>query len=225
MTTDSHNKLNLTINGNFIEQVNKFLYLRHKISSTNNGLTAVKHRKGLGWAVFKKNKQLLTSRRIPFHIKAHLYNIYILPVVLYGLECMNWTSSLLRRMETFQNHVMRFMTGNRLTDRVSSKELLDTTTLTPIVPIIKSKVLKLVGHVKRSKAGLSNICLEGIMEGKRKQGRPHKRWHDNIYTWSQLNLNQLNLIAKGRNQWKLYFHVSSNLVIPEKAEYDDLFIT
>jgi len=111
-------------------------------------------------------------------------------------------------METFHYHVMRFMTGNRLTDRVSTKELLGTTTLTPSVPIIKSKVLKLVGHVKRSKAGLSNICLEGIMEGKRKQGRPHKRWCYNVYTWSQLNLNQLNLITKDRNQWKLYSHLS-----------------
>ena len=71
-------------------------------------------------------------------------------------------------METFQNHVMRFMTGNRLTDCVSIKELLDTTTLTPIVPIIKSKVLKRFGPVKRSKTRLSKICLEGIVEGKRK---------------------------------------------------------
>ena len=158
---------------------------------------------------FEKNKQLLTSRRTPFHIKARLYKIYILPVVLYGLECVNWASSLLRRMETFQNHVMRYMTRNRLTDRVSIKELLETTTLTPIVSIIKSKVLKLFGHVKRSKAGLSKICLEGIVEGNRKQGRPHKRWRDNVYTWSQLNLNQLNLITKDRNQWKLYSHVST----------------
>ena len=86
-------------------------------------------------------------------------------------------------METFQKHV--------------------------IVPIIKSKVLKLFGHVKRSKTGLSKICLEGIVKGKRKQGRPHKRWRDNVYTWSQLNLNQLNLITKDRNQWKLYSHVST----------------
>ena len=47
------------------------------------------------------------------------------------------------------------------------------------------------------------------MEGKRKQGRPHKRWRDNVYTWSQLNLNQLNLITKDQNQWELYSHVST----------------
>ena len=107
-------------------------------------------------------------------------------------------------MEIFQDHVMRFMTGNRLTDRISIIELLDTTTLTPIVPIIKSKFLKLFGHFKPSKTGLSKICLEGTVEGKRKQERPHKRWRDNVYTWSLRNLNQLNLINKDRNQWKLY---------------------
>ena len=33
--------------------------------------------------------------------------------------------------------------------------------------------------------------------------------HIQIYTWSQLNLSQLNLIIKDRNQWKLYSHVST----------------
>ena len=62
------------------------------------------------------------------------------------------------------------MTGNRL-DHVPILTLLEKTTLTPVTPIIKSKVLKLYGHVKRSKNGLSKICLEGMVEGKRNRGR------------------------------------------------------
>ena len=44
----------------------------------NNGTTAVKHRIALGWAVFGKNKRLLTSKRIPLHIKSKIYNPSIL---------------------------------------------------------------------------------------------------------------------------------------------------
>ena len=49
---------------------------------------------------------------------------------------------------------MRFMTNNRLIDHVKIEELLKITTLTPIMSIIKSKVLKLFEHIKRSKSGL-----------------------------------------------------------------------
>ena len=67
---------------------------------------------------------------------------------------------------------MRFMTGNRLRNHVPIKKFLEKTTLTPFTPIIKNKVLKLYGHVKRSKNGLSKIYLEGMVEGKRNRGRP-----------------------------------------------------
>ena len=159
MSTDQNNNLHLTINGKIIKQVKNFIYLGHKLSSDNNGTAAVKHRIGLGWAAFENNKILLTSKRTPYCTKAHVYNTYILPVVLSGLECVNWTSKLIDTVETFQNHIMRFMTGNRLRDHVPIETLLEKTTLTPVTPIIKSKVMKLYGHVKRSKNGLSKICL------------------------------------------------------------------
>ena len=53
------------------------------------------------------NKLLLTSTRVPYHIKTKIFNTYILPVVLYGMEA----KKLQQTMETFQNHIMRFMTN------------------------------------------------------------------------------------------------------------------
>ena len=83
MTTDKTNDLYLTINGKQVKQVNQFFYIGHKISATNDGTAAVKHRIGLGWAAFEKNKILLTSKRVPYHINAQVYNTYILRIVLY----------------------------------------------------------------------------------------------------------------------------------------------
>nr|XP_027215567.1 uncharacterized protein LOC113808362 [Penaeus vannamei] len=65
--------------------------ISHKLSSKNDGLAAVKHRIGLGWAAFNKNKDVLTSKRIPYHLKSKIFNTYVIPDVLYGLECVNWT--------------------------------------------------------------------------------------------------------------------------------------
>ena len=213
MSTDQNSPLILTIDGKQIKQVSLFAYLGHNLSCTNDGTAAVKHRIGLGWAAFKKNKVLLTSKRVPYAIKAKVYKIYVRPVVLYGLECVNWTEKLEQQIETFQNHIMRFMTNKRLTDHTKIEELLRITTLNPIMSTIKSKVLKLYGHVKRSEVGLSRQCLEGMVEGKHNRGRPQKRWCDNVYKWSKMDLNQLNSATKDRNLWKDISHVSAQSAI------------
>ena len=66
MTTDKNPpSLNITIYVKPIKQASKFIYVGHKLSSTNDGTAAVKYQIGLGWAAFEKNKNLLVSKRIP----------------------------------------------------------------------------------------------------------------------------------------------------------------
>ena len=74
LTTDKlQPELNFRIDGIKLEQVTEFIYLGHKISSSNNHEVAVKHRIGLGWAAFGKHEQLIKSKRIPIHIKSKIY--------------------------------------------------------------------------------------------------------------------------------------------------------
>ena len=231
MTTAKDTTLNLTIDGKPIKQVYEFVYLGHKIAANNNGAAAVKYRIGLGWASFEKHKPLLNSRRIPYHIKTKIYNTYILPVVLYGLECVNWTVKLQKSLETFQNHIMRFITNHKLTDHIKIKDLYRITKLTPISKIIRSRCIKLYGHIKRSDKGLSKLCLEGMVEGKHKRGKPAQRWRDNIYTWTKSNLDKLNnapwmktntdklnTVSKCRDQWKKLSHINAQSAVGGDSE-------
>ena len=209
MTTAKDTALELFINGKQIKQVDTFVYLGHKLSAKNDGAVAVKHRIGLGWAAFEKNKSMLTSRRIPYHIKSKIYNTYVLHVVLYGLECVNWTEKLHASVETFQNHMMRFITNHKLIDHIKIEDLYEMTKLTPIMNNIRSKCIKLYGHIKRSNTGLSKLCLEGMIEGKRNRGRPAKRWLDNIHAWTQLSTDELNNKSTNRDLWKELSHVNA----------------
>ena len=59
------------------------------------------------------------------------------------------------------------------------------------------------------RSGLSKICLEGAVEGKRNKGRPKKRWRDNISTWSQLDLAELNVTSRNRARSKRLSHGSA----------------
>ena len=179
MTTDKSNPdLNIKINGKLIEQVSECTYLGHKLSS-KDGMIAVNQIIGLGWAAFKNDKIALTSKHeiVPksYQMKSSIYNICVLPVAVYGLKCVNWTPAALQKLEVFQNHVMRFMTDTKLTDHVRIENPRQITQLPLITAVIKSKVLKLFGQIKRMDRGVSKICLEGMTNGKRNRARPYKR--------------------------------------------------
>ncbi len=155
MTTDiTQPNLNINIYGKPIKQVKEFIYLGHKLSSCNNHEVALKHRIGLGWAAFAKHETMLKSKRVPIYIKTKIYKTYILPVVLYGLDCITWSNKLCQKVEVFQNHIMRFITGHKQIDKIRIATLRHETNLFPIVYTIKSKSLKLFGHIKRSTTGL-----------------------------------------------------------------------
>ena len=102
------------------------------------------------------------------------------------------------------------MTNKRLIDHICIQTLLEITGLTLIVPLIKSKTLKLYGHIKRSKTGLSQICFERMITGTRSRGSQHKRWHDNIHQWADLNINALNQATQNREIWREISHVSAH---------------
>ena len=211
MTTDKDQApLNLTIYDKPIKQVTEFIYLGHKLTANNNHEATLKHRIGLGWAAFQKNSTVLKSKRLPISVKVKTYLIYVLPVVLYGLDCLTWSKALANRIEVFQNHIMRFITGHKLIDKIRISTLRNTTTLPPLFDNVKSKCLKLFGHVKRSEVGLSKICFEGMVEGKRSRGKPKLRWKNNIPTWSnQADWNVINRLASDRKKWRLISYLGS----------------
>ena len=209
-TEKTQNPLNITIYGKPIKQVTEFIYLGHKLTASNNHQAALKHRIGLGWAAFQKHSTVLKSKRVPIPIKVRVYQIYVLSVVLHGLDCISWTKDLLDSIEVFQNHVMRFIIGKRLIDKTRISTLREKTSLPPLFCKIKSKTLKLFGHVKRSTSGLSKLCFEGMVQGKRSRGRPKQRWRENIPSWSKIHTwDSINQATLDRAKWKKLSHVSS----------------
>ena len=115
----------------------------------------------MGWAAFQKHSTLLKSKRVKITVKVKVYLVYVLPVVLYGSDWITWTKQLSNRIEVFQNHIMRFA-GSRLIDRTKISTLRQITSLPPLFDKIKSKPLKLFGHIKRSTTGPSKLDVSKV---------------------------------------------------------------
>ena len=67
--------------------------------------------------------------------------------------------------------------------------------VTGITGNVKRRKLKCYGQVSRS-SGLAKTILQRTVKGGRRQGRQRKRWEDNVWEWTSLEL------AKSQGQWR-----------------------
>ena len=148
-----------------------------------------------------KHKSTITSKSLSMKTKRQIVQTYIIPVAMYATETVAWTHPLINKMKVFQNHLMRWMCGKRLSDQVSVEQLKETTKLENIEETIISKKLVWFGHLKRAVIPAKVIC-EGLIPGKRRRGRPSWRWIDDALKWSNKHTGQLNELVWNRNAWR-----------------------
>ena len=108
-----------------------------------------------GNACYYSVQNLLSSRLLSKNLKIKIYRTIILPVVLYGCETLSLTLREERRLRVFENWVLRRIFGPKRVEvtrewRKLYNEGLNDLYFSPnIFRVIKSKIMRLVGHVAR----------------------------------------------------------------------------
>ena len=197
------------IGDDILEVVTSFEYLGRVLSNNADDMKALKNRISKGWQAFGKVKSVLTNKHMPMATKRKTYETYILPCVMYATETFIWRSELLQKIQKFENDIMRWMTCKRLRDRTSIKRLYELTNLQKITHAVMSRKARWYGHVKRSNLPV-RTTIEGMIEGKRRRGRPARRWRSDMFEWVSDNLNTLNALVQDRQGWRSMCHMLSN---------------
>ena len=83
--------------------------------------------------------------------KKKTFETYILPCLTYGAEAITWRKDLLRKMDVFQNNIMRICTNKRKIDRIPINTLLMMTRLTPVSTLVKRKKSSMVRSSKEKR--------------------------------------------------------------------------
>uniref|UniRef100_A0A914WGH2 Transposase n=1 Tax=Plectus sambesii TaxID=2011161 RepID=A0A914WGH2_9BILA len=76
----------IKICGEEIEKVNEFVYLGKLISFPCDHVHEIRRRIQAGWNAFRKYRHYLTSQKIAMKHKRRLFNMCIVPSILYGAE-------------------------------------------------------------------------------------------------------------------------------------------
>src|SRR5215475_8100354 len=148
----------------------------------------------------------------------------VLPVVFYGCETWSLTLREERRLSVFENRVLRRVFGPKTDEmtgewrKLHNEELNDLYSLLNIVRVVKSRRMRWAGHVARmgEDRGVHRV-LVGRPKGKRRLGRPTRRWEDNI----KMDLREIGggrgdwmELAQDRDRWRALVGTVRNFRVP-----------
>ena len=156
---------------------------------------------------------ILSSRMVSRRSKLQTYTAIIRPTVTYGAETWALTQELRRRLQVFENSILRKIYGpvfdvdEQAWRRRHNQELRDLSGLPLITNIIRSMRLRWAGHIARmGEDRTAKLVAQGKPAGRRPVGRPRMRWRNNV----EEDLTTLGVedpdswweLAENRNIWK-----------------------
>lgn len=177
---------NVSFGQHSFEVVNNFTYLGSNVNSSNTTSEEVIRRTVLGSRCLYSLNTLLRSKYLTRRTKIQIYTTLILPVVMYGSETWELTSTDCERLLVFERRVLRVIFGpveiNGEWRSRYNDELLDLYTDETIVQKIKVARLRWLGHVWRmdEEAPPRKCLFSGPQGGSRARGRPRARWMDAV---------------------------------------------
>ena len=143
-----------------------------RITSTNQNYIKeeIKSRLKSGNARYHSVQNFLSSSFLSKNLKIKEYRTIILPVVLCGCETWSLTWREERKLSMFENRVLRRIFGpkrdkeTREWRKLHNEKLNDLYSSPNIVRVIKSRIIRWVGHVARTgeKRGVYRVWGGGI---------------------------------------------------------------
>ena len=219
--------VNISIEGDPVEQVSHFTYLGSVISADGTLDKELETRIGKAHGAFSKLCRVWFNRNIRTNTKIRIYRAAVLTVLLYGCEAWTTTQVQNRRIEAFHQRCLRKILRIQWFKRVSNKEVLERAGIEPISAFIGNGRLRWFGHVVRMPAARKPRQLYNWVptHGKRSRGRPRKTWSSCVLddfrdaTGHSKSIRVITNLATDRKEWRRLTALRAR--IPEAGHSND----
>ena len=195
-------KVNITLDGQPVEQVERFVYLGQLITENGKCDEEIKRRIEIARTAYIKMRSVLTNSKLSTSARLRFIKCYVLSTLLYEVETWTIIKNSQQRLEAFEMWALRRMLRISWTRHVTNEEVLRLAdTKRSLFQTVEQRKLSFFGHIMR-RDSLQRNLLEGMVEGKRGRGRPRLQWSDNILQWAGLNFEQCKRMAQNRKRWR-----------------------
>ena len=195
----------IQVNNAAVEVVENFVFLGSVVPNSSDD---VKRRIALASSCFGRLKKTVWSRKdVPNSIKLRLYNALIVPIAIYASETWTLKAEDSRKLTVFENDCLRAMVGKTRRDRCKIADIKKKLGVKKeIINVIKNRRLNWFGHVcRRDTNSYVKRAYKEEFAGKRKRGRPPKRWSEQVRQDLGIPLLTLERYAQDRNKWRGYY--------------------
>ena len=110
-----------------------------------------------------------------------MYKCVVRPAIMYGMETVAVTDKQVGKLEVAELKMVRWALGVTREDKIRNEYIRGTARIAKLGEKIRGARLRWYGHVKRREAEyVGRRTLEMEVPGRRKSGRPRKRWLDGV---------------------------------------------
>ena len=159
-----------------------FVYLgQHYSLKEKNQDKEIQRRIMAGWAAYAKHRDIFKSN-LAICLKRQVYNSCVLPAMTYGAETWTLTKQAQNNLAAAQTKMERSMLNITYKDRRTNIWVSERTKLIAIIYTVRKMKWSWAGHINRLKDDrwTSRVTTWRPYDKKRRQGRPAKRWRDDL---------------------------------------------
>ena len=160
----------LGLQGETVKKVETFKYLGSVLSVDESCEEEV--RKGIraGWLSWRRVSGVLCNRKQSARVKGRIYKSVVRPALMYGMETVAATDSQVKKLEVAELKMVRWTTSVTRKDKIRNEYIRGTAKIARLDEKLRGARLRHVGR----------RMLELGVPGKRRRGRPKRRWMDVI---------------------------------------------
>ena len=160
-------------------RVKKFKYLGSTVQENDGCEREVKKRVQAGWNEWRRVSGVICDNRLPAKVKGKVYSLVVRPAMVYGLETVAVTNKQVQEMEVAELKMLRFAMGVTRKDKIRNEYIRSTVKVERLRLKMREKGLRWYGHVmRRDQEYVGRKMMEMELPGKRKRGRPKRRFLD-----------------------------------------------
>ena len=209
--------------GSTVMVVEQAKYLGSWVDRKGTDELDVERRISAASSVFGSLKCIFKSPALSRQVKAVVYLVLVMSILLYGSEAWALTGRMMQRLRSFHRRCVRTIAGINMWHvkeyKITSAIALERAGLKGIEVYVYRRQLRWIGHVSRMKWDrLPRKFLTAWCNHERPLGRPVYRWSEGAEKAIQsagLTLENWSVAAANRAQW-------GALVNPERAERERL---